>query len=78
MRILIKPKDINRDTPKVRLNLILRGDAARILMELRKKGFVPTYSSCIREALRVFYEKVVEQEIRSARLKALQKSFGEE
>jgi Arc/MetJ-type ribon-helix-helix transcriptional regulator len=70
--ILIETKDVNQDTPKVRLSLTLRGDTARIMQELRRRGIVRSYADCVNQAVRLFYEKILEQDIRYARLKAFQ------
>jgi Arc/MetJ-type ribon-helix-helix transcriptional regulator len=72
VRILIETKEVNQDTPKVRLNLILRGDTARIMQDLRTRGIVRSYADCVNQAIRLFYEKIIEQDIRYARLKAFQ------
>lgn len=72
MSILIKAQDDGPATPKVRLNLTLRGDIARILVELRARGIVRSYADCVNQAIRLLYEKIIEQDIRSARLKAFQ------
>lgn len=72
MVILSKTKEIEYDAPKVRLNLILRGDAAKILMELRAKGVVRSFADAVNQGIRLLYEKMIEQDIRYARLKAFQ------
>lgn len=61
--------------PKVRLNLILRGENAKILMELKSRGIVSSYSDCIGQSIRLFYNKVTKQDLLYVRLKALQRSF---
>jgi len=60
--------------PKVRLNLILRGENAKILMELRSRGIVRSYADCIGQSVRLFYDKITRQDLLSIRLKALQRS----
>jgi hypothetical protein len=64
-------------TFSVRLSLTLHGEAARILLELKNKGVIRSYSDGVNQAIRVFYEKIVGQELLSARLKALEKGFRE-
>jgi Arc/MetJ-type ribon-helix-helix transcriptional regulator len=66
------------NVPKVRLSLTLWGETAKILRELRARGVVRSYSDCINQSVRLFYEKILEQDIRYARLKALQTGFEEE
>ena len=78
MLILIGTKDDKYKVPKVRLSLTLRGETAKILLELRARGIVRSYADCVNQAIRLLHEKVIEQDIRSARLKALQNGFEEE
>jgi len=73
--ILIKTKDDEYKAPKVRVSLTLCGDTARILLELRARGIVRSYADCVNQAVRLFYEKILEQDMRSARLKALHDGF---
>lgn len=70
MSILTETKHDENATPKVRLSLTLRGDTARIMQELRARGIIRSYADCVNQAVRLFYEKILEQDIRYARLKA--------
>lgn len=63
------------DMQRVRLSLALRGEIARILIELRRRGVIRSYSDGVCQGIRLFYEKVLEQDLRSARLKALEASL---
>lgn len=65
-------------TFSVRLSLTLRGEAARILLELKNKGVIRSYSDGVNQALLVFYAKIVGQELLLARLKALEKGFRDD
>lgn len=58
---------------KVRLNLVLRGDVARILTELRSRGIIRSYADCINSSIQLFYAAIIKQDLLSARLKALEK-----
>ena len=63
--------------PKVRLSMILRGETARILIELRARGIIRSYSDGVCQGIRLFYNKILEQDLRSARLKVLRDSGQE-
>lgn len=58
--------------------MILRAETAKMLLELRSRGLVSSYSEGIRRSVQLFYEKILEQDMRSARLKALRREFEEE
>jgi hypothetical protein len=60
-------------TVKVRLNLVLRGDVARILIELRSRGITRSYADCINQSIQLFYSTVMKQDLLLARLKALER-----
>ncbi|MGD0071670.1 MAG: hypothetical protein ABSB71_08955 [Candidatus Bathyarchaeia archaeon] len=62
----------------VRLNLTLRGETARILIELKANGIVRSYADCVNQSIRLFYEKVTKEELQSARAKVLRNSFGDD
>ena len=70
MSILIETKNV--ESIKVRLSLTLRGDTARILLELRAKGVIRSFADAVNQGIRLLYEKTIEQDIRYAHLKALQ------
>lgn len=57
---------------KVRLNMVLRAETARILLELRARGVIRSYADGVNQAIRLFYDKIIEQDLRFARLQALQ------
>jgi hypothetical protein len=60
----------------VRLSLVLHGEAAWILCELRKRGVVRSYADCVNQAILLIYREVTEQDLRAARLKTLQNGLG--
>jgi hypothetical protein len=55
--------------------MILRNETARMILELRSRGIIRSYSDGVSQGIQLFYEKILEQDLRSARLKALQKEF---
>ncbi|MEM3629258.1 MAG: hypothetical protein QXE06_07825 [Candidatus Bathyarchaeia archaeon] len=73
-----KTKDVEYTAPKVRLSLILYGDTAKILLELRARGVVRSFADAINQGIRLLYDRIIEQDIRCARLKALQESLEDE
>ena len=69
-------RNANNAKVKVRLNLVLREDVARILVELRSRGIVRSYADCINQSVQVFYAAVMKQDLLLARLKALEKGYS--
>lgn len=72
---LCKHKD---DMLSIRLNLTLHGETARILLELKTRGIIRSYADGVNQAIRLFYEKITQQDLLSARLKAFQDGLEEE
>lgn len=59
---------------KIRLSMTLFGETAKILAELRARGVIRSYSDGVCQGIRLLYEKILEQDLRSARLKVLETS----
>lgn len=53
---------------KIRINTVVIGEPAKWLNEWKRRGLVTTYTDAIIQALRVFNEKVTEQDLKSAQL----------
>lgn len=66
------------DMLSIRLNLTLHGETARILLELKSRGIIRSYADGVNQAIRLFYEKITQQNLLSARLKAFQDGLEEE
>jgi len=62
---------------KIRLNMVLQAEAAKILFELKNRGIVRSYADGVNQAILLFYDKIIRQDLLSARLKALEKGFNE-
>jgi hypothetical protein len=75
---MIENKDDKDHEPKIRLNLILHGTPAKILRDLRKRGIIRSFSDGVNTAIQVFYDKTLEQDLRSARLATLEESQQED
>lgn len=58
--------------------MILRAETAKMLLELRSRGLIGSYSEGIRRSVQLFYKQILEQDLSSARLKALRREFEEE
>jgi hypothetical protein len=56
---------------KIRINTVVIGEPAKWLNEWKRRGLVTTYTDAIIQALRVFHEKVTEQDIKSAQLESI-------
>jgi hypothetical protein len=67
----------NSNGPKIRINTVVIGEPAKWLNEWKRRGLVTTYTDAIIQALRVFHEKVTEQDIKSSQLGNMRK-FEEE
>ena len=57
--------------------MILSGEPATWIQAWKQRGLVTSYTDAVVQALRVFNEKIVEQDLKFARLNNL-KTFGEE
>jgi Arc/MetJ-type ribon-helix-helix transcriptional regulator len=57
--------------------MILRAETAKMLSELRSRGLIGSYSEGIRRSVQLLYEKILEQDLRSARLKVLRREVEE-
>lgn len=71
-------KAANGNKVKVRLNLILRGEVAGKLIELRTRGIIRSYTDGIYQSIQLFYAKIVEQDLSAARLRAMEKNCEED
>jgi len=58
----------NSDGPRIRINTVVIGEPAKWLNEWKRRGLVTTYTDAIIQALRVFNEKVTEQDLKLAQL----------
>ena len=61
------------DDPKIRINTIVMGEPAIWLNEWKRRGLVTSYTDAIIQALRVFNERLTEQDIKSAQLGNMQR-----
>jgi hypothetical protein len=66
----IKPEQhCSREKAKLRLNMVLEAETAKMLVELRARGVVRSYADGVNQAIQTFYDKIVERELRSARFR---------
>jgi hypothetical protein len=56
---------------KIRLNMILKDETARMLVELRARGVIRSYADGVNQAIQLFYDKIIERDLSAARLKVL-------
>lgn len=63
----------NPNDPRIRINTVVIGEPATWLNEWKRRGLVTTYTDAIIQALRVFHEKVIEQDMKSAQLGNIQR-----
>lgn len=58
---------------KIRINTVVIGEPARWLSEWKRRGLVTSYTDAIIQALRVFNEKLTEQDLKSSQLQNIQR-----
>ena len=59
------------ENPRVRINMVVEGELAELLYDLKKRGLAKSFNDIVRQALRVFKEKISEQDLKSLQLKNL-------
>lgn len=63
----------NANNQKIRINTVIIGEPATWLKEWKRRGLVTSYTDAIIQALRVFNEKLTEQDLKSAQLGNMQR-----
>lgn len=63
-----KPEE---NAAKVRINCVIRGEGARVLMELKRKGIVSSNREAVVAGLLALYNDIVQRSLREARLRTL-------
>ncbi len=58
---------------KIRINTVVIGEPAQWLNNWKMRGLVTSYTDAIIQALRVFNEKLTEQDLKSAQLGNMQR-----
>lgn len=61
------------NSQKIRINTVIVGEPAIWLNEWKRRGLVTSYTDAIIQALRVFHEKLTEQDLKSAQLGNMQR-----
>ena len=56
---------------KVRINTTIVAEPANILLELKRRGLVTSNTDAVIQALYALHEKILDRDLRLARLKAL-------
>jgi hypothetical protein len=64
----LKKTNGNQDESKIRINTTVIGEPARWLSEWKRRGLVTSYTDAVIQALRVFNERMIEQDLKSAQL----------
>jgi hypothetical protein len=65
--------DKTKNSQKIRINTVVIGEPATWLNEWKRRGLVTSYTDAIIQALRVFNEKLIEQDLKSAQLGNMQR-----
>jgi hypothetical protein len=55
----------------VRINTVINGEPAEILLELKKRGIILSNTDAVIQGLLALYEKVVQRDLEVARLRSL-------
>jgi hypothetical protein len=63
----------NPDGQKIRINTVVLGEPAKWLNDWKRRGLVTSYTDAIIQALRVFNERLTEQDLKSAQLGNIQR-----
>ena len=53
---------------RIRINMTVEGEPAEWLSEWKQRGLITSYTVAVIQSLRVFKEKVTEQDLKSAQL----------
>ncbi|MCW4046151.1 MAG: hypothetical protein NWE99_01110 [Candidatus Bathyarchaeota archaeon] len=72
MSRLVKATE-NHNGQKIRINTVVMGEPAKWLNEWKRRGIVTSYTDAIIQALRVFNERLTEQDLKSAQLENIQR-----
>ncbi len=60
-----------KNEPRVRINLVLKGEPAEWLIKWRRRGLVSSYADAVIQALRALHEKIVEQDLKALQVRNL-------
>jgi hypothetical protein len=69
----VKRATENFNGQKIRINTVVIGEPAKWLNEWKRRGIVTSYTDAIIQALRVFNERLTEQDLKSAQLGNMQR-----
>ena len=59
---------------KIRINTVIIGEPAVWLNEWKRRGLVTSYTDAIIQALRVFNERITEQDLKAAQLRNIERA----
>ena len=63
-----------KSAQKIRINTSISGEPAEILLELKRRGIVTSNTDAVIQALYAFHEKILDRDLRLARLKTLKEA----
>jgi hypothetical protein len=67
----------SEEKARLRLNMVLKAETAKMLHELRERGIIRSYADGVNQAIQTFYDRILERDLRSARFRVLQTSQNE-
>jgi len=65
-------KETYNNLNHVRINMTLKGEPAQWLGEWKRRGIITSNSDAVIQSLRLFHEKIIEQDLKTAQLSNLQ------
>jgi len=68
VRDKMSKKANSTDKKRVRLNMTVEGEPAKWLGEWKERGLVTSYTDAVVQALRVFNEKITDQDLKAVQL----------
>jgi hypothetical protein len=61
------------DDSKIRINTVVIGEPAKWLNEWKRRGLVTSYTDAIIQALRLYQERLTDQDLKAAQLGNMQR-----
>ncbi len=60
-----------KEEVKVRINTVLKNEPAEVLLQLKRRGLARSNTDAISQALLVFYEKLLDRDLKVSQLRNL-------
>jgi len=60
---------------QIRINTTIKGEPAKQLLELKRRGIVITNTDAVVHGIRLLYQQIVEQDLKKAQLERLTEGY---